>query len=280
MLKATMTAPPALKFNFHHLAGAPSQTADFSSVTEHPGIRITRESLAMLLSRYSFASEFCKGKEVLEVACGAGMGLGLLASQADRIVGGDLSESLLRRAQQHYRNRIPLLRLDAQSLPLSSASFDVILLFEAIYYLADPPAFLRECRRVLRPSGVILICAVNPEIPGFNPSPFSIRYFRASELQCLLRDSHFLPEIRVAFPLSGNSKRERCNATFRSVAVRFHLLPKTMKGKQALKRIFLGPLAGIPAELAGTEGPIHSPVPMPSNGDRARYRVLFAIGRC
>lgn len=57
---------------------------DYSTVTEIPGNKISKEQLTRLYHRYHFASLFCKGKDVLEVACGGGMGLGYLAKFAKK----------------------------------------------------------------------------------------------------------------------------------------------------------------------------------------------------
>ncbi len=54
----------------------------FVSVTEKPGIRVTREGHRMLIARYAYAERSCAGRDALEVGCGAGMGLGLLATRA------------------------------------------------------------------------------------------------------------------------------------------------------------------------------------------------------
>ena len=68
-------------------------------------IKVTPEGAAMLYTRYRFAARFCEGKDVLEVGCATGMGLGYLARHARSVVGGDFTESLLRKAQSHYRGR-------------------------------------------------------------------------------------------------------------------------------------------------------------------------------
>jgi 2-polyprenyl-3-methyl-5-hydroxy-6-metoxy-1,4-benzoquinol methylase len=62
---------------------------DYCTVTELPGSNATKEQLARLYHRYHFAAGFCEGKDVLEVACGAGQGLGYLARKAKSVVGGD-----------------------------------------------------------------------------------------------------------------------------------------------------------------------------------------------
>jgi len=58
---------------------------DYTTVTEMPGLKASREQLAMLYTRYAFAAKFCDGKDVLEVGCGAGQGLGYLATKARKV---------------------------------------------------------------------------------------------------------------------------------------------------------------------------------------------------
>lgn len=65
---------------------------EYGDVTETPDTKASSEQLTRLYTRYRFASEFCKDKDVLEVACGAGLGLGYLARFAKRVVGGDYDE--------------------------------------------------------------------------------------------------------------------------------------------------------------------------------------------
>ena len=90
---------------------------DYSTVTEIPGNRVTQEQLERMFHRYCFAGNFSEGKEILEVACGAGQGLGYLAKRAKRVFGGDYTEKLIKEAKRYYKERVPLLRLDAHFLP-------------------------------------------------------------------------------------------------------------------------------------------------------------------
>src|SRR5207249_2249372 len=117
------------------------------------------------------------------VACGSGIGLGYLARHARAVVCGDINESSCAIAARTYATQpnITVRRLDAQQLDFPNESFDVIVLFEALYYLDDPDAFFREARRVLRPRGTLLVSTANRAWPGFNASPFSKRYFNAIE---------------------------------------------------------------------------------------------------
>jgi ubiquinone/menaquinone biosynthesis C-methylase UbiE len=136
---------------------------DYTTVTEIPGNRVTREQLERMYHRYRFAADFSEGKDVLEVACGAGLGLGYLAKKTKRVVGGDYTEKLVTEAKGYYKEKIPLLRLDAHFLPFQAQSFDVVILYEAIYYLAKPEDFFNEARRVLRKDGILLIATVNKD---------------------------------------------------------------------------------------------------------------------
>jgi len=72
---------------------------DYTTVTEVTEHNVTREQIQRMYTRYYFAAEFCSGKEVLEVACGAGIGLGYMARRAKKIVGGDYDEKIVQIAK-------------------------------------------------------------------------------------------------------------------------------------------------------------------------------------
>jgi SAM-dependent methyltransferase len=251
---------------------------DYSSVTEVTGTPITREALAMMWTRYAVAADYCAAKDVLEVGCGSAQGLGPIAATARFVVGGDYTESLTRAAQLHYQDRVHFVTLDGQRLPFKDASFDVIMLYEAIYYLADPGAFLAECRRVLRPGGTVLLCSANREWDGFNPSPYSHGYFSAAELGMMLREHGFDVRLFGAYPDDGGGAVRKAVRLIRQVAVRFHLIPKTMAGKALLKRLFYGKLATLGPELAA-DGVERAPLePLAPAGSAAGYKVIYAVG--
>jgi SAM-dependent methyltransferase len=251
-----------------NISGA--RAVDYSTVTEAPGNLVSREAIDMLAARYTWAAEAAAGKDVLEVACGAGPGLGLLARNGRRAVGGDYTDALLRVAQRHYGTRVPLIRLDASRLPFRETSFDVVLLFEAIYYLPSVEQFLAECRRVLRPGGRLLVCTVNRAWRDFNPSPYSVNYLDAPEMRALFTHEGFDVELLGAFPATP-SAAGRVVSLVKRVAVGLHLIPSTMKGKELLKRMFLGPLEPFPAEVE--EGGPLRPQPLAASGEE--YKVLY-----
>ena len=254
-------------------------TVDYTCVTEVPGNQITREALRMMCTRYAFAADLSQGRDVLEVACGAGQGLGILARKARRVVGADFTSALLERARRHYDGRVPLVQLDAHCLPFRDQTFDLIILYEAIYYLADPKGFLAECRRVLRERGAVLICSVNREWSDFNPSPFSQCYFSAQELREFLTAKDFTAETFASFPVERKSIRDVIVSVLKQTAVSLNLIPRTMKGKEWLKRIFLGKLAAMPAEITDGMMDLAKLVPLQPGAPAGSYKVIYAVGR-
>jgi SAM-dependent methyltransferase len=255
---------------------------DFSGVTEIPGGRATAEQLSMMLTRYRLAAQHAQSKNVLEVACGAGMGLGYLARTARRVVGGDIDAQNLAHAATHYAGnaKVDVLRFDAQRMPFADASFDVVLLYEAIYYLPDAAAFAAEARRVLRPGGVFIVSTVNREWAGFNPSPHSVRYYSAGELRELLGSAGFSVRIHAAFRDEPGGLVRGLIGTARRVAVRFHLIPKTMRGKDLLKRLFYGRLSSIGHEIEDGQGRIEPLVELAEGAVASTIKMLYAVGHC
>lgn len=252
---------------------------DYTTVTELPGNRITREQMARMYSRYHFASKFCGGKDVVELACGAGIGLGYLAQKAKRVVGGDIDKNNLRFAQEYYlgRDNIDLGVLDAYKLPFKDSFFDVVILYEALYYLAQPERFIQEVHRILRREGMLIICTVNKSWSDFNPSPFSIKYFSAPELFSLLSQAFSKVELYGSFPGSPDRFRDKIISFIKKTAIVLNLMPKTMKGKEILKRVFWGRLLTLPPEIEEGMAEYYPPVPIPYDSPNFDYKVLYAV---
>src|ERR1035438_698263 len=74
----------------------------FHDTTEYPGLPASGGQFLRAVQRYHFARLFAQGKRVLEVACGAGLGLGYLAHDASEVVGGDIDRLNLATAAATY----------------------------------------------------------------------------------------------------------------------------------------------------------------------------------
>jgi lipopolysaccharide/colanic/teichoic acid biosynthesis glycosyltransferase/ubiquinone/menaquinone biosynthesis C-methylase UbiE len=251
----------------------------YESVTELPGTPANAEQLAMLYARYGWAGELVRGKEVLEVACGSGIGLGHLAAKARRIVGCDCDAKLVRIAHDAYGGAIEVQTADAHALPFADASFDVVLLFEAIYYLDQPPTFFREAHRVLRSGGTLLVCSANCERTDFNASPYSKCYFSARDLRALFQANGFDAEVLAGFAIAPQGAGDQMRAAMRTIAVKLHLIPRTMKWKARLKRLIFGRMQNLPATLGDTLPATERITTVDATASITNYKVLYAIGR-
>jgi ubiquinone/menaquinone biosynthesis C-methylase UbiE len=250
-------------------------TSNFVSVTEIEGQRISAEQLDRTCHRYHWAAQHSMGKDVLEVACGAGQGLGLLQGVAKTIVAGDVSPEVLARAQKTYGNRISLSVFGAENLPFADSSFDVLLLFEALYYVPDVAQFFVEANRVLRPSGQLLIVTANKDLYDFTPSPYSRRYLGVKELEMELAASGFKTEFSGLTNISNVSLRQRILRPMKSLASKLGLIPKTMRGKELLKKLFFGEMTVMPADIARIEFDYSNPTSIPSGVSDIIHKVLY-----
>ncbi|HEV8597216.1 MAG TPA: class I SAM-dependent methyltransferase [Candidatus Dormibacteraeota bacterium] len=252
-------------------------SVDYTTVTETWGLPASPEQLAMQYHRYRVAAELCKGRDVLEVGCGSGMGLPYLAQHARRVIGGDYTMALLREARAQLPH-MDLVRMDAEHLPIADRALDVVLMLEMIYYVRDQTAAFAECRRVLRAGGSLMVCVPNPDRPDFNPSPFSTRYPDASSLTRLFEDHGFEVKIFGAFPVEAESSRDRLLAPVRHFAVRYRLIPNSMRAKALVKRVLYGPLPKLGAVhdgMATVEEMVHLD---PMDGKPTTFKNLYAVG--
>ncbi|HET6439694.1 MAG TPA: methyltransferase domain-containing protein [Anaeromyxobacter sp.] len=113
-------------------------------------------------------------RDVLDVGCGTGR---LLEAAGDRwkgahCTGVDLSEDMLAEARRKHEGdgRFTFSQGDASSLPLESASFDLVLSTMSFHHWSDQVAGVREIARVLRPRGLFVLADVDfPLVPILRP---------------------------------------------------------------------------------------------------------------
>ncbi|MBH0781459.1 class I SAM-dependent methyltransferase [Nocardia bovistercoris] len=146
---------------------------------------------------YAALLDRCAGRVVLEAGSGEGYGANMIADVAAEVTGLDYDAG----AVAHVRARYPRVRMiqgNLAQLPLDDASVDVVVNFQVIEHLWDQGQFLRECLRVLRPGGELLIST--PNRITFSPgrdtplNPFHTRELNAAELTELLVEAGFRVE--------------------------------------------------------------------------------------
>jgi phosphatidylethanolamine/phosphatidyl-N-methylethanolamine N-methyltransferase len=111
--------------------------------------------------RAAIAAADAVGGRVLEVGVGTGISLPGYSSRS-RIIGIDLSEAMLRKAQRRVADlsltnveRLEL--MDAEHLSFPDGAFDVVVANHVISTVPNPEAALDECARMLRPGGEMIL---------------------------------------------------------------------------------------------------------------------------
>ena len=140
---------------------------------------------------YQRLAQRCAGRDVLEAGCGEGYG-------ADLIAGSHVGSSRWTTTPPRWPTcapaipRVEVMHANLTELPLADGSVDVVVNFQVIEHLWDQPGFVRECARVLRPSGLLMVST--PNRITFSPgrdtpiNPFHTRELNAAELIELLVD--------------------------------------------------------------------------------------------
>jgi SAM-dependent methyltransferase len=257
-------------------------TNDYTAITELPQSLLSEEQTLRMAHRYHLAAGMASSRRVLEVACGAGAGLGLLAGAARSFCAVDYTQAVLQVAKDHYGRRVPLAQADAQQLPFADGAFDLILCFEAIYYLPDYRRFLRQCHRVLAADGQLLLSLSNPSWPDFVPGAMTVHYPSAPELAESLAGAGFSDvQLWGILPTSTSTAGDRLRHRLRRLALRINLPALLGPLSDPLKQLLYRRLQPLPAELdAETAATLAQRTPInPVSGQHVDsiHRVLYTI---
>ena len=237
---------------------------------------MTDIQLRMACVRYSWAADVARGVDCLEIGSGSGFGLNLISAGARSAVGGDVTASNLRQSRVHYPD-CNVARFDAHELPFADSSFDVVAMFEVIYYLADIPGVLSEIRRVLRPGGEVLICLPNRERPGFHRSPKSFTYPSARELHEILGEASFDTDVFAGFRMGELGMVDKVLVAGATAGRRLHIIPGTLRARSRIKRLVHGKMRTL-QDLQEVD-PWEELVPVNWSAPVRDFKNLYALGR-
>ncbi|MEQ8246183.1 MAG: methyltransferase domain-containing protein [Alphaproteobacteria bacterium] len=97
-------------------------------------------------------------RNILDLGCGTGRFSKLLSTFFNaEVVGVDPSHKMLSIAEEKASPRVRFERGAAESIPAADAAFDLVTLSMVFHHIVDHASGARECARVLRPGGHIVI---------------------------------------------------------------------------------------------------------------------------
>lgn len=151
-----------------------------------------RGILSIHLKRYQFASNYCKNKNVLDAACGAGYGSFYLSKTATKVKGIDINEEAIEYAKKHYKApNLEFNKTDVTKTGLERGTFNVICSFETIEHLDDINFYLNETVRLLKTDSIYIVSTPHVAKTNYSPrNPHHTIEFSRKDFESLLR-SHF-----------------------------------------------------------------------------------------
>jgi len=99
---------------------------------------------------------------VLDVGCGSGLFFQEVSTQAEIVVGIDISHKLLLKAQKRAKESesVYVLKADADHLPFLNGFFNGVFAFTVIQNMPQPSETLLELRRIVSVDGRLVVTAL------------------------------------------------------------------------------------------------------------------------
>jgi len=143
-----------------------------------------KKQIASHIFRYQEISRMCSGLNVLDCACGEGIGVNLLARIARNVTGVDINPETIKKALSLVQtSNVRFIQGSALKLPFEDSTFEVVTSVETIEHIPQQyhNQLLSEFRRVLKPSGKFYLTTPNKD----RTSPGRVtpgNYFHIAEL--------------------------------------------------------------------------------------------------
>ena len=120
-----------------------------------------------------------------------------------------------------------------------------------------------------------MIVTSNKDLYDFNPSPYSHTYYGVVEMSRLLEKFSFQVTAHGSWPVKKLSLRQKFLRPVKKLATSLNLIPKTMAGKELLKRLVFGRLVAMPTRIEAKSYVYHPPVLLPLHLPCKDQKVLF-----
>src|ERR671934_1014813 len=144
------------------------------------------------LAVYEWIAERCTGRDVVDMACGEGYGVDVLARRARRVTGVDANPEAHEHARLKYTR--PGIRFVRELVERYEEPCDAIVFLQTIEHLEDPGAVLDRFRHILRPGGAAYVSTPNvltlaPPGASKSDNPWHVREYRREQFRSLCEAS-------------------------------------------------------------------------------------------
>ena len=123
------------------------------------GRSLSAQNTDLWLNLITKLSGVSKGARLLDLGCGTGrFSLPVATRLGFNVTGADSSAEMLTKAKQKDSNcKVSWILADAGALTFPDYSFDIVFMSHLLHHVDSPLSVLKECHRILVPSGVLLI---------------------------------------------------------------------------------------------------------------------------
>lgn len=180
-----------------------------------------------------------KNPQILEIGCGTGW----LAEQLvpfGRVTATDLADEVIARARARNPN-VSYVAGDIMTLPLSLASYDLVVTLETIFCVADQQAFVERIADLLKPGGHLILTTQNKYVfeRRDDVAPVGDGQLRSwltvGDVRRLLRKSFEVRELKTVVPAGRKGFLHLVNSVkLNSVLSRIVSVPRLEAAKEYL----------------------------------------------
>ena len=140
------------------------------------------------LAVYKWIAERCAGRDVVDMACGEGYGVEVLARRARRVTGVDANPEAHEHARLKYSR--PGVAFVRELVETYEEPCDVVVFLQTIEHVPAPAAVLQNFRGMLRPNGTVYVSTPNlltlaPPGADKSDNPWHLKEYRADEFRRL-----------------------------------------------------------------------------------------------